>query len=142
MEGTMRFFFYGTLLAKQDNSVARALHALLGPGIAATADMGMVAIPDARGWYPALVPELPGLSHGFVHDSMPAFSARDLARADRYEGQQYKRVKIMVAAAGGSLSVQAYLWFAAIPDGAIAIPTGRFTDFLAEGRRAFGSQVP
>lgn len=138
----MRFFFYGTLLAEQANPVARALHRVLGPGIAATAPLGMIAIPDARGWYPALVPNLPGLSHGFVHDSLPPFSASDLARIDRYEGRQYRRQEITAVTAGGPVRALAYLWQAAIPDGALAIRSGRFADFLSEGRLPFGSQVP
>ena len=71
----MNFFFYGTLLDGSDNAAARAVHALLAPLGPATVAGRMAAVPDADGWYPALLPG-DGLVHGRLFAARPGPASR------------------------------------------------------------------
>ncbi|HMO69548.1 MAG TPA: gamma-glutamylcyclotransferase, partial [Novosphingobium sp.] len=79
-----RFFFYGTLMAASGHPLARALHTRLHPLGPATVPGALFAIPDAAGWYPALLPG-DGLVHGTLHAAGPDFAATDLAAIDGFE---------------------------------------------------------
>jgi len=137
--GSLRFFFYGTLLASADNPVARDIHRRLGPGRPGTARGTLHAIADPGGWYPALVPG-DGEVTGMVHAAGAGFGAADLAVLDAYEGGEYRRVEIAVRCGGERLAAQAYLYDAPLPPGARALPDGDFAGFLSrEGRRGYGS---
>lgn len=137
----MRFFFYGTLLADADNAVAAALHRKLDAGIPAVAQGQLYAIPDAAGWYPALVAGAGGGAvRGMLYRAGAWMTAADLAALDAYEqyrpddpdGSEYLRADITVATAAGCEMAQAYLFRAQLPDGARAIAGGDFRAFLAE----------
>lgn len=140
----MRFFFYGTLMAGSGNAVARAAHARLLAGVPAVAAGGLWAIPDAGGWYPALVladgRNSGGAVRGFVHEAGPDFSEGDLAALDAWEGAEYRRCGVeAVLTDGACVMAQAYVWAGAVPQGGEAIADGDFAAFIAgRGLRAFG----
>lgn len=139
----MRFFFYGTLLAGSENAVAREIHRLLAPLGPARVAGSLVAIPDPRGWYPALLSgEVE--AHGWLYESRESFGSADLARLDAYEdydpadpgGSLYIRRAVMLLGGGRA---EAYFWNRPLPDGARPIPGGDFRRWLAErGLQAFG----
>jgi gamma-glutamylcyclotransferase (GGCT)/AIG2-like uncharacterized protein YtfP len=141
----VRLFLYGTLMRGSCNAVAGALHRHLGPGTPAAARGWLQAIPDAAGWYPALVPDpAGGPVHGMVHDVLPGFGASDLAALDAYEDcrgddtGEYRREIIVVTAGAARLNAAAYVYNAALPAAAVAVPGGDFHAFLAEhGLAAF-----
>lgn len=136
MPGPLPFFFYGTLLDGSDNLVAREVHRLLEPLGAATARGALYAVPDAAGWFPAMVAG-EGAVHGRLYAPRAGFCAADLTRLDAYEdydpadlaGSLYLRVGI--ALAGGS-KAQAYRFNQPLPEGARPIPGGDFSAWLAE----------
>jgi len=80
----MRFFFYGTLQAGNLNPAIAAIHSRLVPQGPGRISGAIVAVPDADGWFPALVPG-DGEVHGQVYTAGPDFAAEDLAALDRYE---------------------------------------------------------
>ncbi|GAA4759772.1 gamma-glutamylcyclotransferase family protein [Novosphingobium ginsenosidimutans] len=80
----MRFFFYGTLQAGNLNPAIAAIHGRLVPQGPGRITGALVAVPDADGWLPALVPG-DGEVYGQVYAAGPEFSAEDLAALDRYE---------------------------------------------------------
>lgn len=148
------FFFYGTLLNRPGNPVAAALHQRLEPGRAGSLPGALYAIPDAAGWYPALVPGGPGRVRGQLHAASRAFSPADLALMDEYEdfdpanlaGSDYVRrlVPVTCDAPGGSdradESAFVYCYNRPPPAAAIAIPSGDFLAWLHEtGVRAYGA---
>ena len=131
-----RFFFYGTLLSGSGNPVARVAHRKLLPGRPATAPGALHAIRDAAGWYPALTPG-EGEVRGMVHEAARGFGTADLARLDAYEecgpGGEYQRREIAVRSGGQEVLAQAYVYVAALPEGALPVPDGDFAAFLQRG---------
>ncbi|MGB3711970.1 MAG: gamma-glutamylcyclotransferase family protein [Erythrobacter sp.] len=111
----------------------------LGLGAPATVDGALFAIPDAGGWYPALVltqARYATAIHGTLHEA----GSVNLAAIDAFEGQDYARQEVAVDGweAGGETRAQAYIWTGDLPDGAEPIPHGDFVRWLEEtGRRAF-----
>lgn len=130
------FFFYGTLLDGSDNPVAREMHRLLEPQGAATVSGTLFGVPDAAGWFPAMVPG-EGAVHGQLYAARSGFSEADLARLDAYEDYDPLRpdaslyVRRAIALAGGG-SAQAYVFNQPLPAGAQAIPGGDFRAWLVE----------
>ena len=132
----MHFFFYGTLLDGSDNPVARDIHALLEPVGPAQVAGDLHAIPDAQGWFPALLPGH-GLASGKVYRPRPHFSPADLSRMDAYEdydpahlaGSLYLR-KTLPLVNGGQ--AQVYVWNRPLPHGSQPIPHGDFRRWLNE----------
>ncbi len=130
----MRFFFYGTLLDGSDNPVAQAIHALLEPVGPATVRGALYAIPDALGWFPALVAG-EGIAHGKVYAARPGFSAADLAGMDGYEDfdpaspatSLYVRQDLELTGGG---TAQVYVWNRPLPGGAEPIVSGSFWEWL------------
>lgn len=131
----MQFFFYGTLLDGSDNPVAQAIHALLEP-VGPTAVRGtLYAIPDALGWFPALVAG-DGTAHGKLYAARSGFTPADLARMDGYEdfdpadpaASLYVRQELELA---GGAAAQVYIWNRPIPAGAELIAGGDFRHWLA-----------
>ena len=135
----MRFFFYGTLIAGSGNDVARRAHGRLSPGVAARARGALYGIPDAEGWYPALVSG-EGVVRGYIYEALAGFGAGDLAAMDAWEGVEYRRREIGVRLEDGrALGAQAYLWTGPLPHDAEAIAGGDVAAFLRErGLKAFG----
>jgi len=117
-------FFYGTLIAGSANAVARQGHRALGPGVAAKARGRLYALPDAQGWYPAMIVG-EGEVLGYAYRTLSGF---DIAALDAYEGADYRREAIEVLAQGARLVAHAYIWAGGLPEGALPIPSG---DFLA-----------
>jgi gamma-glutamylcyclotransferase (GGCT)/AIG2-like uncharacterized protein YtfP len=132
----LSFFFYGTLLDGSDNPVAQEVHRLLEPCGAASARGDLFAVPDAAGWFPALVPG-DGVVHGRLYAPRTGFSAADLARLDAYEDfdplqrETSLYVREVVRLNDGQ-TTQAYLFNQLLPEGARAIPGGDFRAWLAE----------
>jgi gamma-glutamylcyclotransferase (GGCT)/AIG2-like uncharacterized protein YtfP len=132
----MRLFFYGTLLAGSDNAVAQEVHRLLAPVGPARVAGSLIAIPDPRGWYPALLPG-DGEAHGWLYESRACFGPADVARLDAYEDYDPTDpgaslyVRRAVALFGGGLA-EAYFWNRPLPCGARPIPGGDFRGWLAE----------
>jgi gamma-glutamylcyclotransferase (GGCT)/AIG2-like uncharacterized protein YtfP len=138
----VRFFFYGTLIAGSGNAVAERIHPRLLPLGPAIVPGRLFAIPHERGWYPALLHD-PGDEsevHGGVYETLPAFTADDLALLDRYEGfdparpygSEYLRRQIDMICRGREEPADAYLYQAALPDGARPVPHGDFRLFLSD----------
>lgn len=142
----MRFFFYGTLIAGSGNDVAASVHARLGPGVAARARGLLYAIPDAGGWYPALVAVADGsgagVVRGFLYETRAGFTGGDLAALDGWEGADYARREVEVALDDGArVTAQAYVWAGALPADAEVIAGGDFGEFIAgRGVRVFGEE--
>lgn len=130
-----RLFLYGTLLQGTCNAVAVRLHRHLGPGRAGQVGGQLHAIPDPRGWYPALLPG-DGIVHGTVHDLGPGFDLALLAELDDYEDAradargEYRRGAITVIAGADRVVAEAYLYNAPLPAGARPVPGGDFPAFL------------
>lgn len=133
----MRFFFYGTLLQGSRNAVARALHGRLRPVASASVQGALFAIPEAGGWYPALVPDGRGAVHGTLSVALAVFTDADLARMDAWEDYDPARpdlslyLRRTVALDGGG-EAEAYVWNRPLPKGAIRIAHGDFRRWLAE----------
>lgn len=120
----MHLFLYGVL---REEVGSWPFLAGIGPGRAATTGGTLFAITDPQGWYPALLPGA-AIIVGKVHDA----GAVDLAAVDAFEGPDYMRRAIPVNVAGQTVSAEAYLWTAPLPDGAPHIVHGDFVRWLAE----------
>lgn len=94
----------------------------------------LYAIPDALGWFPALVGG-DGVAHGKVYAARPGFSAADLASMDGYEdfdpanpaASLYVRQELELTAGGAA---QVYVWNRPLPAGAEPIDSGSFREWL------------
>ncbi|MBH0114709.1 gamma-glutamylcyclotransferase [Novosphingobium sp. YJ-S2-02] len=156
MAEPQRFFFYGTLMACSEHPLARRLHRLLrslGPGYLPGR---LVALPDRKGWYPALT-DGEGRVAGEVYvPRRGSLTPHELAALDRYEGclrnarlrSDYWRATLgarLVARVGlqgadlrPRLAVQAYVWSGVLPRAAVPIEDGDFAAWLARtGARAY-----
>lgn len=134
----MRFFFYGTLLHGAGNAASERVHAQLGPGMAAVVGGRLFALPDPAGWYPALIPDPRGPEiHGMIYSTLPEFGATELAAMDAWENctcdgtGEYRRELLPVTSAGYDFLAQTYVYNAALPATAVAVPEGDFVAFLA-----------
>ena len=156
MAEPQRFFFYGTLMARSDHPVARHLHGFLRSLGPAYLPGRLVALPDRKGWYPALTLG-EGRVTGEVHVPRRGWLApHELAALDRYEGclrsarlrSDYWRATLgarLVVRAGRQgadlrpgLAVQAYVWSGVLPRAAVPIEDGDFAAWLARtGHRAY-----
>jgi len=142
----LHFFFYGTLIAGSGNSAEQEAHARLRLVGQASVNGALWAIPDADGWYPALVPG-PGRVHGVLYAAADGFGPEDLARLDAWEDFRpenpaeslYVRVEVQAFdAAGASFSAQAYCFQQPLPERARAIADGDFPAWLtAHGYSAY-----
>jgi gamma-glutamylcyclotransferase (GGCT)/AIG2-like uncharacterized protein YtfP len=129
----MQLFFYGVL---REGLGDWPFLAGIGPGRAATTSGIIFAIPDAAGWYPALLPG-DGVVQGAIHDRGGA----DLAAMDEFEGSRYRRQEVLVTVGARLVTAQAYLWIDALPTGAEPIAHGDFARWLADtGRKPLGTE--
>lgn len=138
----MRFFFYGTLQAGNLNPAIAAIHGRLIPQGRARINGAIVAVPDAQGWFPALVPG-DGEVHGQVYAAGPDFTAEDLAALDRYEefdpaspetSWYLREVRTLISGE----SVMVYRMNGSPPAAAVPIPGGDFRAWLkAQNLREF-----
>lgn len=146
----MRFFFYGTLIAGSGNPVAAAVHARLRDLGPATARGALYAIGEIEGWYPIMLAGA-GAVHGRLYEIAPGFGETDLAQLDAYEDfdpadparSLYLRATIVVADAQGVLlEAQTYSFNGPLPAGALPIPDGDFSAWIArEGLRPYGVEA-
>lgn len=136
----MRLFFYGTLLDGSDNAMARAVHRLVTPIGPATVRGSLFAVPDAQGWFPALIAG-EGLVHGGLYEATSALTPGELSRLDAYEeydprdpaGSLYLRqTREVTDAAGAQISADLYLYNWPLPPGSCAIPSGDFHQWIAD----------
>jgi len=129
-------FFYGVL---REGVGDWPFLAGLGLGAPATVDGALFAIPDAGGWYPALVltqARFATAIHGTLHDAGDV----DIAAIDAFEGDGYARQTVEVDGwdGFGDTRAQAYIWTGELPDRAEPIAHGDFVRWLEEtGRPAF-----
>lgn len=133
MAGRGRLFLYGTLRPEADTPMARWIAQRLVRAEAGSVPGRLHAVPDAAGWYPALVPGL-----GRVRGTLVELRLRAGERAllDRYEGREYRRVTLPVRLARTRSCAQAYVWRGRLPKG--AVPIG--PDFL-EWLRGIGGRA-
>ena len=135
------FFFYGTLIDASDTPMARWLRPSLRSARPATMSGRLSAIRTSSGWYPALHPaprwqRVRGLCCEL--DLAP----RDIARLDRYEGREYRRLSGRARVGGSIVSVQYYGWRRGLPACAQTVPGGDFLGWLQRRRRrAYGSRT-
>jgi len=96
------------------------------------------AVKGGNGWFPALVSPRSGAR---VQGTLCQLVLRagELAKLDRYEGREYRRVSLPVRTASGrSARAQVYCWRVALPDGALVIRGGNYLGWLERtGRQAF-----
>ena len=107
--------------------------------IPATARGRLMALRWAGEWFPAMLPAAPGSRcHGTLLKA--TLTPAELALLDRYEGCEYRRVKISVRGGEtGSRLAQAYLWCAPLPAAALPIRDGDFLAWITRtGRERFG----
>ena len=137
-------FFYGVLLAEVASERITAMLVGLGPGRSATAPGMLYAVPDARGWYPVLLPA-EQFGNGFVRGMVQEAGSVDFAALDRFEGVdphdpragEYRREPIRVAPeAGEPLMADAYLYNREPEPTFEQIPHGDFARWLRETGRA------
>ena len=121
------------------NPVAVRLHRLLDAGRPAVATGRLYALPEVRGWYPALVPDGAGTPvYGQVH-AVPAQDCVDVLRMlDEYEdcradgSGEYCREEIAVATGATTLRAFAYIYNAPLPVQAVSLAGGDFAAFVAD----------
>ncbi|MBB4857801.1 gamma-glutamylcyclotransferase (GGCT)/AIG2-like uncharacterized protein YtfP [Novosphingobium chloroacetimidivorans] len=133
----MRLFLYGTLQPAAGTAMADWLRPRIVEAEPASVAGRLIAVPDPRGWYPALLPGAARCRGTLVRAEL---SRADVARLDRYEGTDYRRTTLRARAAGRMVTCSGYVWRSALPAGAVWMAGGDFLWWLAhERRRAFGS---
>jgi len=132
----MHLFFYGVL---REGVGDWPFLTGLGLGAPASVDGALFAIPDPRGWYPALVltqARFATAIHGTLHEAGDV----DIAAIDAFEGEGYARQPIEVDGwdGYGETQAMAYVWTGDLPDAAEPIAHGDFVRWLEEtGQSAF-----
>ncbi len=96
-------FVYGTL--RDETLRARLLGRRVRALPARLRGFAVRAVRDAD--YPALVPDRSGVVTGLL---LTGLDAGDLARLDRYEGGEYRRVPVRAEVAGRLRPAWVYLW--------------------------------
>ncbi|WP_052208568.1 gamma-glutamylcyclotransferase family protein [Croceibacterium mercuriale] len=129
-------FLYGVLRADAAGDNAGPLLAGLGPGWSATVPSALWALPDPRGWYPALLPG-EGTVQGMLHEAGDV----DLTAVDAAKAAEYRRSAVTVTSESGEAPATAWLYTADLPAGAEPVPDGDFAEWLAEtGHTAFAAE--
>lgn len=135
MPRARRFFFYGTLQGEAGTPMARWLGPRFGSCERASVQGRMIAIHADNGWFPAL---LPGRSGQRISGTLCEIrlGARDLARLDRYEGGEYRRLaRAVLTQSGDIVRAETYVWCAPLPVNACPVASGDFLAWLAATRR-------
>lgn len=147
----MIFFFYGTLIAGGGPPAIRAVHRRLHPLGRGELRGRLYAVPDRRGWYPALLAG-EGRVQGVLYAAAGRFSSRDLAVLDRYEAfdprrrraSWYLRLRRRARGTEGAgliapvCTAQVYLYNRPLPRGARRLASGDFHRWLnGRGLRPF-----
>lgn len=133
----MRLFLYGTLQPAADTAMARWLRPRIVAAEPATVPGRLFAIASAGGWYPALLPGSGDCRGTLV---LADLGRADLARLDRYEGAEYRRMALRARAESGHATCSGYVWRLRLPAGAVPIADGDFLAWLKRTRRqSYGS---
>lgn len=136
----LRLFLYGTLQPAARTGMSRWIERRILWSRAATATGRMFALREGKGWFPALVP---AKGYARVRGTLCELDLRpgELARLDRYEGTEYRRVVLPVRTGNrGTVAAQAYLWRTALAGDARPVRSGDFLGWLRDnGLDAFSS---
>ncbi len=131
-------FVYGTLQPHAGTRMGQWIAARLESAEPARVPGRIRAVKGGNGWFPALVSPRSGAR---VQGTLCrlALHPGDLAKLDRYEGREYRRVSLPVRAASGrGARAQVYCWRVALPDAAPVIRDGDYLGWLERtGRKAF-----
>ncbi len=141
---TRHFFFYGTLRHDIAQGVPAGLIEgleVVGPASVAGA---IYARRDPRGTYPVLLLGGRGRVQGIICRAGDAFTARNLAAMDRYEGAagtggEYVRRPVRAQLQGGTrVMAEAYLYNRGLSADLAPIRHGDFARYIAEtGHRPY-----
>jgi gamma-glutamylcyclotransferase (GGCT)/AIG2-like uncharacterized protein YtfP len=135
----LKLFVYGTLAPDAGTPMGDWIAARLIGAEPATAPGRLFGVRSGRGWYPALLPPRSSArASARVAGVLCELRLRagDLARLDRYEGAEYRRVSLPVrTATGRRCMAQLYLWRIGRPRNALSIPAGDFARWLRLTRR-------
>ncbi len=129
-------FFYGVL---QEGLGDWPFLEGLGLGAPASTQGALYAIPYGDEWFPALIPTQARYAsnvEGMIYEAGEV----DLAAIDAFEGDDYTRGPVEVDGwdGYGETEADAYLWTAALPDGAEPIASGNFAQWLEQtGRKPY-----
>ena len=129
----LTFFVYGTLQPRAGTRMGDWIAARQVRGEEASAPGRLHGVRGGNGWFPALVPGC-----GRVRGALCALrlTPGELARLDRYEGREYRRLSLPVRTASGRrVSAQVYVWRIALPRPAPVISRGDFLEWLRVSRR-------
>lgn len=140
MARRLRLFVYGTLEPGGGTAMGEWIAERLVTAEAAVAPGRLHAVRAGRAWYPALVPGTP-LVRGTLCELR--LGPGDLARLDRYEGHEYRRIAARVRTeTRRRITAQLYFWRIALPSDAPAITGGDFPGWLRRNRlRAYGNRL-
>ncbi|WP_260609957.1 gamma-glutamylcyclotransferase family protein [Sphingomonas sp. IC081] len=131
-------FVYGTLQPHAGTRMGEWIAARMAHAEPAWAPGRIFAVKGGNGWFPALLPARSGAG---VRGTLCRLDLRpgDLARLDRYEGREYRRICLPVRLASGRRApAQIYVWRAPQPKAAPVIRDGDYLGWLARtGRRPF-----
>jgi len=114
----------------------------LGMGAPATTQGALYALPYEGEWFPALIltqARYSTIVHGAIHEA----SRVDIAKIDAFEGDSYTRQAIPVDGwdGYGETTADAYVWTDDLPEGAQAILSGNFVEWLeANGCKAYSGE--
>jgi hypothetical protein len=144
-DGPRHFFFYGLLQTEELSAAARAVLPKLDFVSTATIPGRLYAISGRGGLYPALVrgPDAKGEVRGACFKITSSFQLGDLALLDAFEEydprapetSEYLREALFVTLEGGTrIDAWAYVYNAALAEGAEPIPSGDFIAYLRSRR--------
>lgn len=135
---TLNLFVYGTLQPHAGTRMGQWIAERMASAEPAQVPGRILAVKGGNGWFPALVAARSGAR---VQGTLChlRFRPGDLAKLDRYEGREYRRVSLPVRISSGeSARAQVYVWRAALPEAAPVICDGNYLGWLERtGRQAF-----
>lgn len=134
----LNLFVYGTLQPHAGTRMGQWIAQRMESGEPGHVPGRILAVKGGNGWFPALVAARPGAR---VQGTLCRLSLRpgDLAKLDRYEGREYRRVSLPVrTGSGAGVRAQVYFWRAPLPEAAPVIRDGDYLGWLDRtGRQAF-----
>ncbi|TCM18739.1 gamma-glutamylcyclotransferase (GGCT)/AIG2-like uncharacterized protein YtfP [Novosphingobium sp. PhB165] len=131
-------FVYGTLQHHAGTRMGQWLAERTESAEPASVPGRIHAIKSDDGWFPALV-RAQGRGHVQGTLCRLELAPGDLARLDRYEGSEYRRICLPVRTASGRRArAQVYLWRLGLPRAAPVIRDGHYLGWLERtGHTAF-----
>lgn len=135
-----RLFVYGTLQPHAGTRMGGWIAERLLEARPASVPGRLHAVRGGNGWFPALTA---AKGDSLVRGTLCTLSLEPgaLARLDRYEGLEYRRVCLPVSVGGRKAGhAQVYLWRIALPSDSLGIPRGDFLSWLRKtGRKSFST---